>query len=54
MSKESFLRNMLRHVETSAISDFLIELAQQDSGQQEIVAKVSPFVALLLYVIFYL
>uniref|UniRef100_A0A5K3FFM3 Serine/threonine-protein phosphatase 6 regulatory subunit 3 n=1 Tax=Mesocestoides corti TaxID=53468 RepID=A0A5K3FFM3_MESCO len=37
--RTDFLPNLLRHIGTSAICDLLIDLAQQDNGQQHTVAQ---------------
>ncbi|BHF77345.1 Serine/threonine-protein phosphatase 6 regulatory subunit 2 [Sparganum proliferum] len=38
-ARPDFFPNILQHLDTSAISDLLVELAQQDNGQQHVVAK---------------
>uniref|UniRef100_A0A0X3Q9M8 Serine/threonine-protein phosphatase 6 regulatory subunit 3 n=1 Tax=Schistocephalus solidus TaxID=70667 RepID=A0A0X3Q9M8_SCHSO len=38
-ARSDFFPNILQHLDTSAISDLLVELAQQDNGQQHAVAK---------------
>ncbi|VDM06237.1 unnamed protein product [Schistocephalus solidus] len=42
IESSDFFPNILQHLDTSAISDLLVELAQQDNGQQHAVAKVIP------------